>query len=87
VDEGPRSPPPRSVAGWIVTGAGIVVVLYAVILLTSAGYGTRVLHDFAERRSYDMVKRDVHRAFPRALLTAVCGGVLVWVGGRLRERR
>ncbi len=67
--------------------AGLLVVLVAVLDLNGAGYGWRVRHDFAERRSYDMVKRGVHRAFPRVLLTAACGGALIWVGGRLRARR
>jgi hypothetical protein len=76
----------RERAGWVAIGLGAVLLLVAVLYLSAAGHGTRTLHDFAERRSYDMVKRDVHRALPRAVTIAAAGGLLIALGRRLRRR-
>ena len=77
----------RTRLGWVLSAIGAALILAAVLELTSAGYGTHVLRTFAERRSYDMVKRDVHRAFPRAAVTAALGGGFLFAGARLRARR
>jgi hypothetical protein len=73
--------------GWVLTGIGALLVLLGVFELTSAGYGTRVRHNFAERRSYDMVKTDVHAALPWAATKALVGLGVVLLGARLRSRR
>jgi hypothetical protein len=78
--------PRRSRLGWILTGIGVLLILAGVLELTSAGYGTHVLRDFSERRSYDMVKRDLHHALPRAALTAALGGGFLFAGSRARVR-
>ena len=65
---------------------GLGTVLWAVLTVANAGYGARVLRGFSERRSYDMVKRDVHRQLPRALISAACGIGLIGLGARLRAR-
>jgi hypothetical protein len=87
MEEEPPALPGRSPLGWILTGLGILLILVGVLEITSAGYGTHVLREFAERRSYDMVKRDLHRALPRAALTAVLGGGLLFAGSRARVRQ
>ena len=66
-----------------VLGGALIVV--ATLMLAGAGYGTRVRRGFADRRSYDMVKPAVHRALPRATLTAALGLGLMMAGGRLRR--
>lgn len=73
-------------AGLVLVVVGTAIVLWAVLTLADAGYGGRVLRTFAERRSYDMVKRDFHHALPRAILSAACGLGLIGLGARLRAR-
>ncbi len=86
MQESPPSTSRLAPLGWILTGIGIALILAGVLQITRAGYGTHVLRDFAERRSYDMVKRDLHRAFPRAAIVAALGGGLIFAGARLRAR-
>ena len=74
----------RSRVGFALAGVGIALVLVAIFDLLGAAHGTRVLRDFSERRSYDMVKHDMRRAFPRAGVTALLGLGLVVLGGRIR---
>lgn len=63
--------------------AGVVAIILAALNLSSAGYGSTVRRGFANRRSYDMVKPDVHRALPKTLFLGVGGLALVLVGARL----
>ncbi|MFT5048671.1 MAG: hypothetical protein ACI8QZ_000058 [Chlamydiales bacterium] len=77
---------PRSRLGWSMMAFGGVLLLWAVLGLASAGYGSRPTRDFAARRSYNMVKRDVHTAFPTALMRAAAGLSLLALGARTRRR-
>ncbi len=81
----PDSPPPSPVArALVVVGAGCV--LWAVLHLTTAGYGTDPHREFAQRRSYNMVKRDVHAAFLGGLTRASAGALLIALGLRYGRR-
>lgn len=71
--------------GWIVTGLGMLVLLWAVLHLSAAGYGSRPRDSFANRRPYNQVKSEVHEAFPGAILRALAAGLLLWFGARLRS--
>ena len=64
-----RSPTHRK-AGWVLLGIGLATILWAVLRVANAGYGTNPRRSFAERRSYDMVKRDVHRVLRRRAVAA-----------------
>jgi hypothetical protein len=75
----------RLKAGWALSVLGGLLVLWGVLHLTSAGYGTDPHRGFAERRPYNEVKRSVHAAVPGALLRAAAGGLAIAVGARLRR--
>lgn len=64
---------------------GAVLVLWSVLALSSAGFGSRPTASFAQRRGYDQVKREVHAAFPMALVRALAGLALIAGGNRLRR--
>lgn len=85
----PDAPPrPRIDAGLVLIAIGILGILWGVFHVLDAAYGPGgPPRTFAERRSYDMVKVDVHRAFFGGLLRAFGGLALVGIGGRLRARR
>ena len=72
--------------GWSMTALGLAMILACVLWVSSAGYGTRVLRSFAERRSYDTVKRDVHAVMPYALPLGLAGLGLAIAGGAVRRR-
>jgi hypothetical protein len=84
-DPSPRVDP-RERLGWIVTAVGLIVIVSSVLWVSSAGYGVRARHDFAERRSYNMVKRDVHEVLPRAIVQGLAGLGVVLLGARMRRR-
>jgi hypothetical protein len=79
-----RASRPRRIAvGRGLIAAGILSIVLAALHLASAGYGSSVRRGFANRRSYDMVKPDVHRALPRTFLLGIGGLAVVLVGARL----
>jgi len=80
------APLPRSRLGWGLMAVGCALVLWAVLGLAGAGYGSQPTRNFAARRSYNMVKRDVHRAFPAAMMRAVAGLAILALGARTRRR-
>ena len=77
----------RSQVGVLLMAVGALGILWGVIELSGAGYGTDVRRDFAQRRSYNMVKRDVHEALPWAAAKALGGLGVLLLGARLRFRR
>ncbi len=73
--------------GALLLALGIAVIVGAVLYVLEAangpGWGPRT---FAERRSYDQVKLEVHRTFPLAFPVGLLGlGLALW-GGRLLQR-
>ena len=76
----------RRFLGAVLVGLGCVFCLIAVITLANAGYGSRPTREFRERRSYNMVKTDVYRAFPRFVLQAGTGLLVGWFGLRMRKK-
>ena len=66
---------------------GLVTIVGAVIavleIANGPGTGPKA---FAQRRSYDQVKVEVHRVFPLAFVVGVCGLGLAMAGARLARR-
>ena len=79
-----KSPRKRTRLGWIVTGFGGALMLWAVLYMTSHAVGGRV-EDFAHRRTYNNTKVAVHEAFPGFAWRAALGLMLTIVGARLRK--
>lgn len=73
----------RAKVGWIVSGIGLVAILWGVFHLTSATVGGPI-HEFKDRRTYTEVKKAAHEAYPGALARALAGLALVWWGVRIR---
>ena len=71
--------------GGVLIGAGLALVLVGVLYLLEAASGGRRPRSFAERRSYDQVKVDLHAAFPAAAALAAAGLTLALGGARLRR--
>jgi len=71
--------------GTILIVLGLLVIVGAVLWVLEAangpGMGPRT---FAERRSYDQVKVEIHRTFPFGLVIGLGGLGLALLGGRLR---
>lgn len=67
-------------------GFGVVLIVAATLWLANVGYGSHVRREFAQRRSYDMVKTSVHEVLPRVLLTGLAGLGLILLGGKMRQR-
>lgn len=86
-ERSPRDEPqtPISTPGRALIVLGLLAILTATLTLASAGYGTQPKRDFAQRRSYNMVKVDVRRAFPFVLVLGLTGLGLVLAGGRMRR--
>ena len=60
-------------------GFGLLVIIVSTLQLASAGYGGHAKQQFAERRSYNMVKEDVHRRFPMTIVQGLAGlGLMIW---------
>jgi hypothetical protein len=60
--------------------AGIALILASALHLADAGYGSDPHREFAERRSYNTVKRSVHDALPMTILLGGCGLALIAIG-------
>jgi hypothetical protein len=87
--EGPTEQQEGGRPGALVIGlasAGVLALVVFTLMVADAGYGSDPHREFAQRRSYNMVKRDVHRSLPRALPVALVGGVLLVLAARLRRR-
>jgi len=77
----PRSP--RQRLGIVMLVAGLATIVGAVLYVLEAADGPGPNpHTFAERRSYDQVKVEVHRTFPYALLVGLGGLALAMLGKR-----
>jgi len=63
---------------------GLIGIVWGVLHVTNAAQGTRVRRDFAQRRSYDQVKRAVHESFAGGLARGLGGLALALLGARLR---
>jgi len=80
----PGQPTPRRLlVGRGLLAAGVLAIALAALNLANAGYGTAPRREFAQRRSYDMVKEDTHRAFPVTVLLGVGGLFAAMAGGHL----
>lgn len=60
--------------------AGIVLILASALQLSDAGYGHDPHREFANRRSYNTVKRSVHDALPMTILLGGSGLALIALG-------
>jgi hypothetical protein len=81
----PRTPRQRLGLGLL--AAGLLVIVAAVLWVLEAANGPGAApRTFAERRSYDQVKVEVHRTFPFALLVGLAGLGLAMFGNRLAQR-
>lgn len=83
----PRTPRP------VLFGRGLLVaggacLLWAVLFVTTRAFGPGppAQLDFAHRRPYDQVKRDVHAAVPGMAWRGLLGLVLISAGVRLARR-
>lgn len=66
----------------LVGGLLTIVAAVLVVLESANGPGTGP-KSFAQRRSYDQVKVEVHRTYPLALLAALAGLGLAMAGARV----
>ncbi|HEX6883119.1 MAG TPA: hypothetical protein VF530_07035 [Planctomycetota bacterium] len=78
------SPPSRRRLGLSLLIGGILTIVVAVlfVLESANGPGTGP-KTFAQRRSYDQVKVEVHRTYPLALIAALAGLGLAMAGARV----
>lgn len=85
----PFPAPRRSTRRWgiALVALGLLVIVAAVITVLEVANGPGLgPRSFAERRSYDQVKVEVHRVFPAAFLAGLGGLALALLGGRLLRR-
>jgi hypothetical protein len=94
----PRPPEPPDLQGGsrqsrrfkqslVLTGLGLVAILWGVLHLTSASLGgPPKVNEFANRRTYNQIKREVHLAYPGLLWRCAIGGLLIFAGARMRAR-
>jgi len=71
---------------YVLQGLGLILLIWGVLSVANAGYGTRPVQNFSERRSYNMVKTSVHEALPNGLFKATAGFLLLPLGARARRR-
>ena len=69
----------------VVVGLLTIVTSVLVVLELANGPGTGP-KSFAQRRSYDQVKAEIHRSFPLGLLAGLAGLALTMAGARLARR-
>lgn len=81
--ESPTPTPRRVLVGRGLIAGGVVAIAIAALNLAGAGYGKEPGREFAQRRSYNMVKEDTHRAFPATVLLGVGGLFVAMLGGHL----
>ena len=83
----PRTPR-RVLLGRALLVAGGASLLWAVLFLTTRAFGPGPPErlDFAHRRPYDQVKRDVHAAVPGMAWRGLLGLLLLSAGTRLVRR-
>lgn len=78
---------PRRRLGITLVVIGLLTIVVAVItvleIANGPGSGPK---SFAERRSYDQVKVEIHRVFPLAMLAGLAGLGLAIAGSRLAQR-
>jgi hypothetical protein len=79
----PRATKRRIVCGWLVTALGFIGILWGVFHLTIPTIGGPI-YQFKDRRTYTEVKTAMHEVYPGAVLRALGGLALVWLGGRIR---
>ena len=86
----PSPPTPRPGArraATVVMGLGFALILSGVFYLLAASNGPgRAPRTFAERRSYNLVKVDLHRAMPVGFSLGFGGLLVVIAGKRWRDR-
>lgn len=64
--------------------AGLIGIVASVLWVLEAANGPGAgPHTFAQRRSYDQVKVEVHRTFPLGLVCGLAGLALCMAGARL----
>ncbi len=85
------APPPspaqqrRVLLGLLLVVLGIAGLLWGVLQISSAGFGTQPMTSIEERRGYDQIKTKVHEVFPYALMRSLAGLALLLVGLRLLQ--
>lgn len=77
----------RRRGGRLLIALGLAVIVGAVLYVLEAANGPGLgPRSFAERRSYDQVKVEVHRTFPAAFAVGLVGLGLTLLGGRWLRR-
>jgi len=77
-------PASRRRAGRALIAVGLLTIVVAVLFVLEAANGPGTgPKTFAQRRSYDQVKVEVHRTFPYALLAGLAGLGVTIAGARL----
>ena len=86
VAESPPTPPSerRIRVSWALSVLGLCVLLAGVFYMTSSAIGP-LQRDFRDRRAYNEVKADAHRAFPFALTMGLVGLATMVLGSHLRR--
>lgn len=85
VESLPTPPSERRIAvSWTLSVLGLCVLLAGVFYLTSSAIGP-LQRDFRDRRPYNEVKSDAHRAFPFALTMGLVGLGTMVLGSHLRR--
>ena len=73
-------------AGWTSIVVGILIIIGCVLYINDAAMQHNAHSTFAQRTTYNMVKRSVHENFPRVLPIALLGCLLL-AGGNLLVQR
>ena len=88
MDEAPGGVERRRLVGASLIGSGIALLVWAVLYMNVSALGMPPAErSFAHRRPYNEIKRSAHEAFPGFLLRAGAGGLLIYLGARLRRPR